>query len=101
MPLSSTSTDTEVQAEYDDTASWSESRSVALAKRFVVACRILIRRLENTVTKGANSLSKTVSDLRAEKEEAEAFVQAVDPTPIDNGTTRVVRADFSQMRAHG
>ena len=43
--LSSTSTDAEVKAAYDDNASYAEDASATKAAAFVTACRILLRRL--------------------------------------------------------
>lgn len=46
MPsLTSASTLAQVEASYDDNASYAEDASVAKAKAFVTACRILLRRL--------------------------------------------------------
>lgn len=42
--LSSTSTDAEVWASYDDNASFEEDGSATKAAAFVTACRILLRR---------------------------------------------------------
>lgn len=43
--LSSSSTDTEVKAAYDDNAGYAEDNSLSMAQTFVTACRILLRRL--------------------------------------------------------
>ncbi len=70
MPtLTSASTDAQVEAEYDDTASYAEDLSVAKARRFVTACRILVRRYESSMTKGANEAAKL----------ADAFNVKLDP----------------------
>jgi len=45
MTLSSASTDAQVVAEYDDTASYFESEDAALARRHVTATLILLRRM--------------------------------------------------------
>lgn len=77
MPtLTSASTDAQVEAEYDDTASYAEDLSVAKARRFVTACRILVRRYESSMTKGANALSKRVDLLRDELKDAQAWLEA-------------------------
>lgn len=65
--LSSSSTDTEVKAAYDDNAGYAEDNSVAMAKVFVTACRILLRRLPKKGKLGARH--EIELDLRAIQEE--------------------------------
>lgn len=66
--LSSTSTLAEVQAAYDDNASWQEDSSVAKAKAFATACRMLLRRLatEQAVGQERIRLDENLRQLRAE-----------------------------------
>lgn len=92
--LTSSSTDAEVEAAYDDNSSWYEDGSVAKAKAFVTACRILIRRCATAMYHGANRVEFDIPLLRAELEQAAAFVQA------NGGGTgpRVTRVDFTLGR---
>jgi len=50
--LSSTSTLAEVQAAYDDNASYAEDASAGKAAAFITACRILLRRMPKRAVDG-------------------------------------------------
>jgi len=50
--LSSSSTLAEIQAEYDDNASYAEDDSVAKAAAFVTACRMLLRVIPKVSVQG-------------------------------------------------
>jgi hypothetical protein len=50
--LTSASTLDEIKAAYDDNASYSEDGSLAKAKAFVTACRLLLRRTPRRVALG-------------------------------------------------
>lgn len=92
--LTSSSTDSEVEAAYDNAASWYEDQSVAKARAFVTACRILIRRCATAMYHGQKRVEFDIPLLRSELEQAAAFVEA------NGGGTgpRVTRADFSPGR---
>jgi len=53
--LTSTATLAQVRAAYDDNASYEEDGSVAKAKSFVTACRILLRRLPMSTGTGGGA----------------------------------------------
>lgn len=74
--LSSTSTLAQIQAAYDDNASYAEDGSVAKAKVFVTACRLLLRRTPSGVTHGAGSVSMDVNQIRQELEDARQYISA-------------------------
>lgn len=97
MALSSTSTFAEVDAEYKDTASYRLSNDSTLALRHAVAIRFLLLLIPGNSTKGANSVSYSMSLLKDELEAAEDFATHAATT----GRTNVIRADFRNMRAHG
>ena len=50
--LSSSSTDAEVKAAYDDNASYGEDDSTAKAAIFITACRMLLRRMPKVAIHG-------------------------------------------------
>lgn len=50
--LSSSSTDAEVKAAYDDNASYAEDESTAKAAIFITACRMLLRRMPKQASHG-------------------------------------------------
>lgn len=93
--LNSSSTLAEINAAYDDNASYYEDNSVAKARAFVTACTMLIRRLCNSVQRGDSQLQKNVADLREERKTAEEFLATAD---TDRMGPRVVGVEFTEMR---
>ena len=92
--LTSASTDVQVEAAYDDNASYREDQSVAKAKAFLTACRILIRRCATRMGERGDVLEYDINLLRKEQLGAESWVQA-------NGGfsgPRVTRTDFRPGR---
>jgi hypothetical protein len=85
--LSSSSTDQEVWDEYDTTASYEEDASVAFAKRFVTACRILLRRRPTQISVGGQS---TEFDARSISDALEASREwiAANNTSANGGSVR-------------
>lgn len=79
--IDANSTTAEVEAEYDNTASYFADNDVAKARRFVTACRILIRRLPEEMTKGGNSLRRRISGLEKAVEDAEAYILRFGDSP--------------------
>ena len=75
MPVDSSSTTEEVESEYDDCASYDLDSSVDKARRFIVACRILIRRLpdESEQTDGSR-IRERVQKLENEQDRAEKWL---------------------------
>lgn len=59
MAVSSTSTDLEVEAEYEDTLSYALTADVALARRFVAAVGVRISRAAGKLSRGGNSIELT------------------------------------------
>lgn len=96
MPLTSASTYAEVEAEYRDTASYLIDESASLALRHAAAIRHLLLLLPSTSTKGANSISYSMSLLRDELLRAEQYAIAK-----TTNATNVIRADLRSLRAHG
>ena len=76
--LSSSSTLAAVEASYDDNASYAEDGSVAKAKAFVTACRILLRRLSPEVGTRESHVRLSPELIRKEMTEAQAWLQAND-----------------------
>lgn len=97
MPLTSASTYADVQAEYRSTASYRLENSVSLALRHAVAIRFMLEMLPSTSTKGANTVSYSMSLLEKQLQDAEAFAASA----ATAGRTNVIRADFRSMRSHG
>lgn len=78
--LSSSSTLAEIQAAYDDNASYAENGSAAEAAIFITACRMLIRRLPKHVAhggRGAEEVDLQVDLIRDELKTAEQWLAQV------------------------
>lgn len=83
MTLSSASTLAQVQAAYDDNASYEEAGSVAMAREFVTACRILLRRTpQMTMHNGLNQMQINVTVIRDEMQRAQRWI---DSQPASGG----------------
>ena len=86
----------EVQAAYDDNASYAEDASEAKAKIFVTACRILLRRVPKRSLKGGRDGSEIELDPRAiadELAEARRWLQ-INSTSSARVAHRVPADDF-------
>lgn len=91
--LSSTSTLTEINAAYDDNASYAEDNSVSKAKAFRTAIAILIRRVLADSTKGDKSLRFDHEGLQRQLDEVAAFISS-----RDTSNSAVTVADFRGLR---
>ena len=96
MGLDGNSTEQEVNAAYDDNASYAEDYSIAKAKLFVTAVRILLRRTYSQESQSDTSLSSRVDLLRDELRDAQAFIQKRDPLAAPQ--PRVTFSDFRNFR---
>ena len=95
--VDSTSTDAEVKAAYDDNASYLEDRSVAKARAFVTAGRILLRRLFSKQSDEGASVESRVELIRAEIQDAAQFLRKYDDLSTLEGNLTTV-GDMSGMR---
>lgn len=94
--LTSSSTDAQVEAAYDDNASYAEDLSPTKAKAFVTAVRILLRRLASGMSKGSNSLNYDRGLLQKQLAEAQEWVLLY--SADDRAGPRITRADFRSFR---
>ncbi len=92
--LSYTSSDADVNAAYDDNASYMEDLSIAKCRAFITAVRILIRRLNNKEADQGSSLEKNIADLRAELNSASEWLAKNGNANVESG-----RTDFTRGRA--
>ena len=76
MPLDSSSTNDEVWEAYDDAASYEETGDVTLARSFITACRILLRRMPRRVMVDGVATEFNADSVRDELERARRFVSA-------------------------
>ncbi len=74
--LSSTSTLAEIQAAYDDNASYLEDASVSKCKAFITSVRLLVRRTAAAVSSGVtgNSVQTDLSQYREELRDARRWL---------------------------
>ena len=83
--LSSTSTDAQVRAAYDDNASYSEDGSLAKAKALVTAIRLLLRRQPKRFASGGRGGEEVELDpkvLQDELRAAQSYIAASSPTGV-------------------
>ncbi len=79
--VTSASTDAEVEAAYDDNASYAALGSAAMARAFCVACRILLRRVaKRTVHGGQRGFEVEVDPrmVQQELQQAQAWLATAD-----------------------
>lgn len=94
MPLSSSSTDAEVYASYDDNASFREGGSAAKCRAFITACRILLRRRPSQASLG--SRHSVSFDARAMAEQLRQAEQWLAVNGASGGGIR--HASFESLR---
>lgn len=76
MPLSSSSTDAEVWAAYDDNASYDTDNSLSKCSAFITACRILLRRTPQQAIHGNRSVSSDLARIANELQQAQQWQTA-------------------------
>lgn len=90
--LSGSSTLAQVRAAYDDNASYAEDASVAKAKAFVTACRILLGRLPQQITQAnRQGVQMDLKRIQEELERAQRYVSA-------SASGNVVASSFENFR---
>ena len=98
--LSSASTLAQVQAAYDDNASYAEDASVSKCKTFITACRLLLRRMPARSVHGGRGsgeeVETTVGLIQTEMREAQSWLAGNDTTGTGAGGVR--HYDFSGYR---
>lgn len=95
--LSSSSTDAQVVAAYDDNASYAEDNSVAKCRAFVTACRFLIRRRPTSLSQNGRSVAFDVRMVQDELKAANEWLSTHSDSAQDAGP-RITRADFRDFR---
>lgn len=94
--LTSSSTFAQVEAEYDNNASYEEDASTSKARAFITALRILIRRVPEESRNAGSSVRYNIAQLREELAEARAWLAANDDaaTDPDSGNRFFTFAEF-------
>lgn len=95
--LSSSSTDAEVWAAYDDNASYEEDASITKARAFITACRIILRRNPKQTTRaGGLGLVLSPELIRADMQAAQTWLVVHDTS--DNPNPGAVQFGFAEFR---
>jgi len=95
--LTSSSTLDEVKAAYIDNASYAEDSSVAKARAFITACRILLMRLPKRVSRGGGEeIELNPERIQAELRAAQQYVNA--NAGVGDGGAGVRHVDFTGFR---
>jgi len=97
MPLSSTSTYAEIQAEYLDTAGYDATGDVALARRFITACRYLILLSPQRSEHGDERIEFDRDRIKDQEAAAKAFVKA--NATVSEGGSGYIHADLAEFRS--
>lgn len=82
----------EVCAEYEDCASYDVASDPDLCKRFIVAGRILLRRIQTRSKHGGGEVEMDPAQVSAELKKAEAWLAGNDATATTAANTGGVRA---------
>lgn len=93
--LSSSSTDDEVRAAYDDNASYEEDASASKCRSFITACKLLLRRRPSSVSNSGMTTAFNDGAVEAELDRARTWLAG-------NSTARaggVKYFDFSDLRS--
>ena len=96
MALSSSSTFAQIEAEYLDTASYFADDDLGLAKRHSIAIRYMLLKIPTNTVKGGNSVSYSMSLLKAEKDLTENFIHQK-----ELAGKRFIRASGQRFRGRG
>ena len=94
--VDSTATWAEVCAEYEDCASYDVAADTDLCKRFIVAGRILLRRVQTRAKNGGGEVEMDPAQISAELKKAEAWLAGNDATATtaaNTGGARVFGAE--------
>ena len=76
--LSSSSTLAQIEAAYADNASYAEDNSVAKARAFVTACRLLVLKYPKSTGTPQAQLRTAIDLIQGEKAAAEKWIEAHD-----------------------
>lgn len=97
--LNSSSTLAEIEAAYADNASYAEDNSVAKARAFVTACRLLVLKYPKSTGTPQAELTTAIDLVQAEKKAAEKWLESHDTGSSSTaGGPRVTRVSFENSR---
>lgn len=94
MVIDSTSTLAQVEAAYDDNASYAQNNSPDQCRQFITACRILLRRMPKAAGQRDSHLQTNTDLIEKAIGRAELWLQSND-TGAGSNEPRITRVDFS------
>lgn len=95
--VTSASTFAELRAEYEDTASYDVAADTDLCRRFIVACRLLLVRLQSRSKHGDAEVEMDPELISSQLDDAKAWLAGNDSTASTGGTPGLVR----QLKVEG
>ena len=99
LALTSSSTNAQVWAEYEDNSDYDITGDVAKVKLFIVACRFILRRMAEEFTKGGATVKERYEKIQKQLDEALAWWRSNDTSAVSAGTSEtVVYSDFRDFR---
>lgn len=96
--ISATSSLADVEAAYDNNASYAEDNDPAKAKAFLTACRMLLRRYPRIIGSGQQHTQLNTDLIQSEIDTAQRWLEANDTATPRAGGPRVTRASFENFR---
>jgi len=97
--LNSSSTLAQIEAAYADSASYAEDNSVAKARAFVTACRLLVLKYPKSTGTPQAQLQTAIDLIQGEKKAAETWLESHDTgSGSIAGGPRVTRVSFENSR---
>jgi len=88
MPLTSSSTLSEIEAAYIDNSDWRDGDGdITKARAFAQACRVLLLKYNTSVSGGGASFSRDLGNLRAQLDEAVEWLGANDTDTSGGGVS--------------
>lgn len=97
--VTSASTDAQVRAAYADNASYDVAGDVAMAKSFIVACRVLLQREPTSAGRNGNAVVLDKTSVRESLAKAESWLASHAPVPVSGGNGSVRFMDFGGFRS--
>lgn len=98
MTLTAESTLAEVQAQYDDNADYDLNGSVAQAKLFIQACRLLLRRMADSASKDGEQFSNAYQKIQGQLDAALAWWRTNDVSVAGQAGGRTRHLSFNDFR---
>jgi hypothetical protein len=97
--INSSSTLAQVQAAYDDNASYDQDNDPGKAKAFLTACRILLSRLPHSTSMGMDHTQLNTDLIAQQMQDARNWLAVNDTASSSPSGPRSTRTSFENFRA--